>query len=199
MQQCPLYNLCYLLCEHTACTEMGVAVCIFSVTYFQVAMDLYSVLWAAAVSSRESVMFLLDLSMRQGFGWMEGAWQLPCGHVLRVSRAVLQQGRQAGRSFNFGLSIPAGLHLCALKGYLGLVFHMFHFNEVWLCELETFGAFWNDEAVLPWDTGQVRSCNTWQSEEYVQQFRNSLLKKKGNGRKPAFGERSKQPKYLIPF
>lgn len=136
-----LYTTCVICSVNAWPAQKWVLQFIFSVTYFHGAMELYSVPWAAAVSSRESVMFLLDLSMETGL-WLDGgSLAAPCGHVLRVSRAVLQQGSQAGRSFNFGLSIPAGLHLCALKGHLGLVFHMFHFNEVWLCKLETFGAF----------------------------------------------------------
>lgn len=48
----------------------------------------------------------------------------------------------SGCLFNFNLTILASLCFPALKGYPGLAFHTFRFNETWLCSLETFGALW---------------------------------------------------------
>lgn len=143
----------------------------------------------------------------EGFVWVE-VWRQPGSSLVAiwVTRAVLQQGTGAARSFHLGLSIPAGLYLCALKGYLGLVFHMFHFNAIWICKLEIFGAFWSGESVLPWDAGQGRSCNTsqWEEKNMNPNMSSNLeiqpwRRKEENGRKAAFGEMSKQPNDPIPF
>lgn len=143
--------------------------CIFSFSVWRIFMwPCSSILFPGLLLGELQRVSHISPGSQHGERALAGTCQLPCGHVLRVNRAVLQQGSQASRSFHFALSTPPGLHLCALKGYLGLVFHMFHFNEIWLCKLETFGAFWSGKAVLPWDTGQVRSCNiTVRGEEHV--------------------------------